>query len=757
MSIFKLSPPPPPNATPQAPPPVTYASSAVREGHLLDRLGIIYKHQRVAFSVFFLIIVGAAVHTYTTVPVYRAQARVLIEAERQGLEGLGEREPVYYDMDAYFETQLRILEGRALAQRVVARIGLTRPDEITGRTPPPSGFSAVVVAAREALSVPLTWSMGSTAEPEEPSEETARSTTARESALVRALLGQMLVRAVRDTRLVDILFDSTDPQFAAEAANAFAEEYVAQNLEAKLQANNRTLDWLNGELERQKANLESSERALADYRDAENALSLGGGQNIIVSRLNQLNDQLTRAKTVRIQKEALYNQVKSLDPSDADAFPAILQNSYIQTVKARLAELQRDKSRLGERYLERHPEIQRVDGLIEEASQQLSAELRKAVSAVESDYLTALAEEQSLTEALQQSTAEAQDLSRKGIDYGVLERQAQTDREVYQTLLSRENELTVESNSRSNNARLMDRAEMPTGPFIPDPWRNMFIATVLGLTLSLSLVFALEYFDDTIKTPEEVTQKLKLPFLGLVPAVRGNKGPLLLGAAPHDFAEAYRALRTSLVFSSGSEEERVIAVTSTQPLEGKTTSACNLATVLAVGGARVLLIDADLRRPSVHDVLGLNNSIGLSHLLVGQARVRDVVQRTSDPNLYVISAGLTPPNPADLLSSQRMKHFISSLGSGPFDWVVVDTPPVLAVTDAVIIAPLVSGVVVVLGAQMTRQRLAERAVEMLQSSRPHILGVILNRVDFARDKYYYSRYYGYQYKSYYGHSTATSA
>ena len=738
---------------------MTYDASAVREGHLLDRLGIVYKHRRIALSVFFLIMVGAAVHTYTTVPVYRAQARVLIEAERPALDGLGEGEPVYYDdVEAYFETQLRILEGRGLAQRVVARMGLTRPDEITGRTPPPSGFSAVVVAAREALNVPLTWIMGSSASSEEqPSGQAEQSATERQSSLVRALLGQMEVRAVRDTRLIDILFDSTDPQFAAEAANAIAEEYVAQNLDAKLRANNRTLEWLNGELERQRAKLETSERGLADYRDVENALSLGGGQNIVFSRLNQLNDQLTTAKTVRIQKEALYNQVESLDPSDADAFPAILQNAYIQNVKARLAELQRNKSQLSERYLERHPEIQKVDGLIEEASQQLSGELRKAVGAVESEYLTALAEEQSLTEALQQSRAEARDLSRKGIDYGVLERQAQTDREVYQTLLSRQNELTVASNSRSNNARLMDSAELPTAPFSPDPWRNTFIATVLGLTLSLSLVFGFEYFDDTIKTPEEVTQKLRLSFLGLVPAVRGDKVPLLLGAAPHDFAEAYRALRTSLVFSSGSEAKRVIAVTSAQPLEGKTTSACNLATVLAFGGARVLLIDADMRRPSVHRTLDLNNSIGLSHLLVGQARVRDVVQRTSEPNLYIITAGRTPPNPSELLSSERMKRFVSSLSTGPFDWVVIDTPPVLAVTDAVIIAPLVSGVVVVLGAQMTRQRVAERAVEMLRSSRPHILGVMLNRVDFDRNKYYYSRYYGYQYKKYYAHSTATSA
>ena len=460
---------------------------------------------------------------------------------------------------------------------------------------------------------------------------------------------------------------------------------------------------------------------------------------------------------MRIQREALYNQVRSLDPKDVDAFLAILQNSFIQGLKAQLADLQRERSRLAERYLPQHPEMQKMDGSIQSLSEQVSDELEKAVASVESEYRTALAEEQSLQRELERGTAAARDLGRKAIDYGVLERQAETDRDVYQRLLARENELVVASNSRANNVRLIDRAEVPTGPFSPDPWRNMFIATVLGLTLALGLVFGMEYFDDTIKTPEDITQKLKLPFLGLVPAVRGEKVPLLLGAAPHDFAEAYRALRTSLVFSSGNEGKRVIAVTSAQPLEGKTTSSCNLATVLAFGGARVLLIDADMRRPGVHRTLGLNNSVGLSHLLVGQARVRDVIQRTAEPNFYVITAGRTPPNPSELLSSERMKHFIASLSSGPFDWVVIDTPPVLAVTDAVILAPLVSGVAIVLGAQMTRQRLAERAVEMLQASRPHVLGAILNRVDFDRNKYYYSRYYGYQYKSYYGHSQSTTA
>jgi capsular exopolysaccharide synthesis family protein len=236
--------------------------------------------------------------------------------------------------------------------------------------------------------------------------------------------------------------------------------------------------------------------------------------------------------------------------------------------------------------------------------------------------------------------------------------------------------------------------------------------------------------------------------------VPGGSVPVLTNPVPHDFGEAFRSLRTSLVFTNGTDGKRMIAVTSTQPLEGKTTTACNLAVALALGGSRVMLIDADMRRPGLHRTMNLQNETGLSHVLTGQARVREAVQRTSEPNLYVMTAGRTPPNPSELLSSSRMQNLLSNLQAGPFDWVIIDTPPVLAVTDAVIIAPYVSGLVFVVGAEMTRRAHAERAIETIQSVRPNIIGAVLNRVDLNRNKYYYSRYYGYHYRSYYGSDVA---
>jgi capsular exopolysaccharide synthesis family protein len=345
-------------------------------------------------------------------------------------------------------------------------------------------------------------------------------------------------------------------------------------------------------------------------------------------------------------------------------------------------------------------------------------------------------------------------LNRKSVGYTVLEREAQSNRQIYDALIQRKNELQIVSNSGGNNVRLMDRAVVPGSPYTPDVQRNLMLGSLAGIFLAVGLVLAIDYLDDTVKTPEDVTRGLKLPFLGLVPAVKGSHSPLLTADVPHEFGEAFRALRTSLVFSSGTEGTRVIAITSAQPLEGKTTTACNMAIALAYGGSRVLIIDADMRRPSVARTLGMENTVGLSHLLTGQANPRQTIRRSTVQNLWVMSAGLTPPNPSELLASERMKTLIAHVQSGPFDWVIIDTPPVLAVTDAVIIAPWVSGVVFILGSEMTQRRLAERAVETLMTSRPRVLGAVLNRVDIVRNKYYYSRYYGYKYKNYYVRSDA---
>ena len=720
--------------------------AAENEVHLLDRLAVLYRYRRLCATVFVLVTAAMIIQGYSNVKIFQAQARVLIEDERStAVPGLQSEQNTYYeDPEPYYQTQYKILKGRDLTRRVVRKLHLETVPEFNGtKQPPPTPLSL--------LSDLKTRVMGYFRKPAPAAEAPKAAETADEAGMVGAFVGRVEVVPVRGSHLVDVTFVSEDPKFAADAVNALVDEYVNENLEIKLRSTQGMLDWLGTELASQQKRVEDSERALAEYREKENALSLDDKQNIVLSRLNQLNDTATRARSNRVQKESLYNQVKVIaNGGNPDAIPVIATNVGVQAARTKLVELQRQKVQLLERYGDKHPRVLDVNAQLDDAQRQLDIAIAGAVQSVRNDYETAVIEEQTFARNLEGAKSDATALNRKGIGYGVMEREAKSNREVYQSLLTREKELRVSANSRTNNVRVVDRAEIPRAPMTPGGRRTWLMSGVIGLVLAIAVALGLDYMNDTIKTPEDITRRLKLPFLGLVPAVRGDKHPLLASSqVPHDFGESFRSLRTSLLSKYPDEGTKIIIVTSAQPLEGKTTTAANIAMALAYGGARVLLVDADMRRPGLHRPLRLTNERGLSQVLTGQARVRDVIQRTVDPNLLAITAGRTPPNPSELLSSERMKTLLANLTHGPFNWIIVDTPPVLAVTDAVILAPMVTGVTFVIGAEMTRRRLAERAIETVMQSRPRYAGVVLNKVNFEKNKYYYSRYYGHQYKNYY--------
>ncbi|MDP1569774.1 MAG: polysaccharide biosynthesis tyrosine autokinase [Vicinamibacterales bacterium] len=726
-----------------------------REPHLLDKLTVIHKHRRPVIIVFLAVLGWFMLDSYTTIPQYRASARLMIEEESSGVSAAAAGDLAqaifYQDPEIYFQTQYRVLRGRELARRVAGALDLSRVPEFNGQGAKPTPLAEGISTVKSALRAPLRWV--APADPGAPIEPPAVNESAIERAYVDGLLSRIGVEPVRGSRLVDISFQAADPEFAARAINTLAEQYVTQNLEFKVQEIQKSLEYLAQERRRQQAVVQASERALAEYREQQNALSLDSSQNIVVSRLNSLNDSAVRARTERMQRETLWRQVQQAG-NDRDSLSSIVQNTFIQTLKGRLTDLERDRTRLSERYGERHPEMEAIRVSIANAERQLANEIDRAVQTIRSEYEAAATQERELARALEEQKTAAMDLNSKRIDYTVIEREAETNRELYNSLLQREKELQVIANSRANNVRIIDRAEVPSGPFTPNHRRDWLLALLFATVFGCAIAFGLDYLDDTVKTPDDIARRLKLRFLGLVPSVSGDRHPLLSGPVPHDFGEAFRALRTALVSQATADGPKVISVTSAQPLEGKTTTAVNLAMALAVGGSRVLLVDADMRRPSVHKALRIANDRGLSQLLAGQVRMREVVNRTHDPNLLVITAGRTPSNPSELLSADRMRALVHGLESGPFDWVIIDTPPVLAVTDAVIVAPLVAGVVFVVGSEMTRWQLAERAVQTLLSGNPRSVVAVLNKVDFARNRYYYSRYYGHQYKSYYAEAPA---
>ena len=725
--------------------------------HLLDRLSVVSKYRYVAVSVLLLIVVGTLLRTFTTTPLYRAQARLMIEKQGEhdaafaGVVGGQDTTYGWEDPQVYYQTQYRILTGRELALRVVRRLDLARVPEFTAAGPTPPRLNRIIATLTEKVAEPFVPLHDSA-----PAGAAAGAAGMDESALVGEFLARVSIQPVQNSRLVDVGFVSADPAFAVRAVNTLAEEFVQQNLALRRQNTVTSAEWLAQELVKQQKKVEDSERAMAQYREDQNALSLEERQNIVVARLNQLNDAVTKTKTNRVQKEAINDQIKALGTDvSAETIPAILQNPYIQALKTRLGELQRERATLLQRYREKYPDVVKVNVAIQDASRQLQAELAKAIEAIGNDYRSAVAEERTLAAALEEQKTAAMDLDRKSVNYTVLARGAESNRKVYETLLQREKELQVMANIRGNNVRLTDYAVLPGGPFTPTPRRDLLIAIVAGMVLSVGLVFLLDYLDDTVKSPDDLTNQLKIPLLGLAPKVPGGEELLLShNEVSHEFGEAFRSLRTSLRFSSARDSTRCVMVTSAQPLDGKTTTACNLALALAIGGARVLLIDADMRRSGVHRLLRIKNGKGLSHVLTGQTPMADALVVLQDPKIWVMTAGTSPPNPSELLGSDQMRALLDEAKNGRFDWVIIDSPPVLPVTDAVVLSPLVGGIVFVVASEMTRRPQAARALDILAGGGGRLLGAVLNRVDLKRNKYYYSRYYGYKNRNYYFKSPA---
>ena len=392
-------------------------------------------------------------------------------------------------------------------------------------------------------------------------------------------------------------------------ANALANAYIQQDLELRLESSRQASDFLGQQLDQQRKVVETSEQALQQYREKTDSVSLEDKQNITVQKLADLNGAVTRAKTERLQREAVYNQVKAIERDRAalDTFPAILASPFIQQLKGQVADLQRQRASLGEKYGEKHPEMIRLGRQIEQTDAKIQLEVGKVVQSVRNEYEAALAQERSLVEALEQQKSEALALGRKGIDYGLLQRDATTNRQMYDSLLQRAKETQVGAELKSSNIRIVDAAIVPDGPVSPNKPRNLLFAIFGGGIFAVGLAFFFEYLDNRVKSPDEVRHYLGLPFLGLVPALT-QKGfeaedALLHNTVPSGFAEAFRTIRTNVLFSSTEEGGRSIVVTSTAPGEGKTLVATNLSVALAQAGQRVLLVDADMRKPRVHSVL----------------------------------------------------------------------------------------------------------------------------------------------------------
>jgi capsular exopolysaccharide synthesis family protein len=583
--------------------------------------------------------------------------------------------------------------------------------------------------------------------------------TARQSQAINRFLANLVVEPVRNSRLVDVKFRSTDAAFSARVANALATNYVEQMLEYKFTASQEATNWLAERLTEQRTAVERAEAALQQYRERNDAISLEDRENIVVQKLSDLSAAVTRAKTERLQKETVVRQLRAIENNTAalETFPPILGNAFIQRQKAELAELLRQQAQLSERLQDLHPEMLKMQSAIDNSQNKLRAEIAKVVQSLHSEYQAALAQERSLVGALEEQKGEALSMNRKAIEYSVLARDVESGRQIYESLLQRAKETGVSGELKTSNVRVVDQAEAPLSAVSPRRRLNLGLGALAGLILAFGVAFLVEYVDSRIKSPEEIKACLGLVPLGMIPELKTGRSaspnPMVNQGAPQNFSESFRALRTNVLFSNPDEGLETLVITSTGPGEGKTMVASNLAVSFALDGQRVLLIDADMRRPRVHDVFDADQEPGLSNVLVGDAKPSEALRKTSTTGLWTITAGRVAPNPSELLGSRRFKDLMDSLGQC-FDTIILDTPPAMVVADSLIAARVASGVVFVVGADMTSRYTAQTCIEQFTRGRARMLGAVLNRVELEKHRHYYSRYYRREYAAYYTAATS---
>lgn len=718
---------------------------------LSEFAGVLYRRRWLAGGAFALVFVYLTTSSLRKTPLYEATTQVLIEKESRPTaspNAVSKDAELWYD-DDFYNTQYKMLQSRTLAWRTLEALGLaSAPSQAERRA------AAVVHVNEGGWLGKLAFWLGAP----EAILPPAGDETIWQSARIDKFLAGLTISPVRNSRLVDIQYVAPDPMFAARASNAVAEAYIAQSLSFRAVASEDATALLSGQLANQKQKLTASEQALQTYRETHGAVSAtDAARDDLARRLADVGAELTRARADRLAVEQVYQTLTAQrrDPAKLASFPAIVANPAIQALTRDMAELKNQDAALAVEFGEKYQKRKDLATQLALKQAEWQSQVDRVVESISREYETAKSREAGLVSQFEAQKKESNTQDNAAIAYMALERDVRGNRRLYEELLTRATVTGVAGEYKGSHVQVVDRAEMPRLPFLPNHERDIAVAFLFGLLIAVTLAFGLEYVDSRLRTPDDVKKHLGLPFLGLVPAVRAKdvKGPspLLDRGVPPAFSEAIRGIRTSVMFSTATEGARIVMVTSTGPSEGKTVVSTNVGDALAQAEQRTLIIDGDMRRPRVHEVHGCTQEPGLSNVLVGAAELKAAIRQTGHPLLHVLPAGLIPPNPAELLSSTRYARLLETLAQ-EYDWIVVDAPPVLAVTDAAVMANGVGGVLFVVGSEMTPRRNAQVAIEQLLAARGRLVGVVLNRAHVTRRAYHYAAYYRQDYSQAYARS-----
>jgi capsular exopolysaccharide synthesis family protein len=707
------------------------------------------------------VVVCVGLYTFTRTPIYTAQATLLIERRAPQVLKIQDALSESIEHAEYFKTQHEILKSRALAARVVKEQGLESNALFVGQR----GGEEKIGFVAGLFQTFREWRASFSQSPKSTNE----AVTGVKPQIVDKYLGMLKIGPIRGTGLVQVGFDTPVPALSAQLANGHAGAYIRYGLSLRSRTNEEALVFLETKLVELKRRIENSEAALNSYRRDNGIISLNEKENIVVDRLSDLNRRLTEAEAERISLEA---KVRTIRSGKYDSLASLASDPVVQNVKNEIARLESEQIQLAKEFKPGYPPLDKVTAQLENSRHRLIAELQNEVQKIQSAYQAARTKEAELRAKMQEQKTATLNLKDSAVEYAILAREVDTNKQLYDSVLQRIKEVGIAAEVQTSNIYVMENAERPRVASYPNKRRSLLLALLMGLAGGVGLAFVLEHLDNTFKNPEELEAYVRLPHLGVVPdfeSIRNNgEGPVsrMLGPAKrlnrklpgrvshreivsihHPLsvvAEAYRTLRSALLLTKAGEPPRTMLLTSAGQGEGKTTTLVNTAIVFAQMGVRVLVIDGDLRRPRCHKILGIENTIGLTECLAGQIAPERIVQPTKVDKLFAITSGALPPNPAELLGSNKMLETINGLRD-QFEFIFIDSSPLLAVSDAILMATMVDGVLLVVDGQKTPKQDVRNARLRLNNARTKLLGVLLNRINTRDGRYagYYGHYHDY--------------
>jgi capsular exopolysaccharide synthesis family protein len=704
----------------------------------------------------------ALVIVFSMTPVYTAKTTLLVERHGPKVvnvqQVLSESIESAGDMD-YYQSQYEILKSRSLAAEVIRAQSLDKQPEFTGEGRKKSPLEII----NELWGKAMAWltSTGGTKAPGDPGDVKPE--------LINAYQDMLDVQPIKRSRLVQIAISSPSPTLSALIANGHAQAYVHHGMKLKSQANEEARKFLESKLTELKQRVQDSEAELNRFRRGKGIISLDEKENIVVDRLADLNRRLTEAEAERIGLEA---QARLIKQREYDSLPAVVSSPLIQSLRSQIVQLESQHANLAAQFKPGYPQLAQLRAQLDEVRQKLAVQVKNVVESVNSAYLAAAGKEQQLRTQMDSQKSQALALKDAAVEYAILAREANTNAQLYDSVLERMKEVGLAAQIPASNVSVVDKAEVPSRPSKPNKRMNVLLAAVMGLMLGIGLALISEHLDNSLRTPDDVERYLKVPNLAIVPdcfnlpkltkkksgCISGAQDPaassnvyaggagLPANVGASLVTEAYRKLRTAIFLSQPERPPKTILFTSARSGEGKTVSVINTAILFAQLENQVLVIDADLRRPSCHRALKTALGVGLTDLLTGQARVEEAIRATSVPNLHVLNAGTLPPNPSELIGSRKMRDVLALLEQR-YEFILIDSPPIIPVSDAVVLSTIVDGVVFVVRAQDTPKHVSKAALNQLETERTRVIGVVLNRVDLRSAEYqsdyqhYHDEYY----------------